>query len=267
MRIPHGLRAVAGVNVSTPWDLGRPRYVSSFSVATEETTPQDLYITQNHLFIIGNTSQGIHQYSISNWDIATASYVRTLSVATYEGTPLGLFFRSNGTVVYWIGQVTDSVYQSTLSTAWDISTAGTPASFSVSAKETAPNGLFFRSDGLNMFVTGGNSDSVHKYVLSTAWDVTSASFSQSFSVLAEDTAARGVHFKDDGTKMYMVGATADSVFQYDLTTAWDLSTATLEKSFSVAAQDTAPNGVFFKDDGTKMYVIGNTNDSVYTYNL
>ena len=35
--------------------------------------------------------------------------------------------------------------------------------------------------------------------------------------------------------------------------------------FSVAAQETTPTGIFFKPDGTKMYVIGYTGDAVWQY--
>jgi DNA-binding beta-propeller fold protein YncE len=35
--------------------------------------------------------------------------------------------------------------------------------------------------------------------------------------------------------------------------------------FSV--QDTAPEGIFFKPDGLKMYIVGSGGDSVYEYDL
>jgi hypothetical protein len=47
---------------------------------------------------------------------------------------------------------------------------------------------------------------------------------------------------------------------------WDVSSAIYSQNFNVAAQDGAPNSIFFKPDGTKMYIIGTT-DSVLEYNL
>ena len=67
--------------------------------------------------------------------------------------------------------------------------------------------------------------------------------------------------------MYVVGATNDSVYEYDLSVAWDISTASYLQSLSVAAQDTLPTGIFFKPNGKVMYVVGATNDSVYEYDL
>jgi hypothetical protein len=88
----------------------------------------------------------------------------------------------------------------------------------------------------------------------------------SFSVAGQDSQPRDIAFNTDGSKMYMVGNTSDSVFQYTLSTPFDLSTASYDSvSFSVAAQDTNPYGIAFNNDGSKMYMVGNTTDSVYQY--
>ena len=41
----------------------------------------------------------------------------------------------------------------------------------------------------------------------------------------EQTVPLGVEFNPDGTKMYMTGTSSNKVFQYTLTTAFDISTA------------------------------------------
>jgi hypothetical protein len=47
---------------------------------------------------------------------------------------------------------------------------------SVSSQDTSPYGLAFSSDGTKMYVTGNTNDTVYQYSLSTAWDVSTASF-------------------------------------------------------------------------------------------
>ena len=42
-------------------------------------------------------------------------------------------------------------------------------------------------------------------------------------------AATGITFKPDGTKMYITGIGTDEILQYNLTTAFDITSATLEK--------------------------------------
>ena len=118
-----------------------------------------------------------------------------------------------------------------------------------------------------MYMVGVNSDAVHEYDLSSAWNINSAVFLQNFSVAAQETEPRGLFFKPDGTKMYVVGAIGEDVNEYDLSSAWDISSAVFLQTFSVAAQDILPQSVFFKPDGTKMYVIGATGDAVWSYDL
>ena len=141
-------------------------------------------------------------------------------------------------------------------------------SFSIAGEETAAGGLFFSPDGLNMYVNGTTGDDVNQYTLSTAFDVSTATFVRLFSTAAQDTSPNDIFFKPDGLSMYIMGATNDTVFQYTLTSAFDISTASYaSKSFSVTTQESVPIGLWFKPDGTVMYIIGTTNDTVFQYNL
>jgi hypothetical protein len=142
-------------------------------------------------------------------------------------------------------------------------------SFSVASEESSPRNLAFNADGTKMYIVGTSSDSVHQYSLSTAYDLSTASYdSVSFSVASQETNPIGLTFNTDGTKMYIVGFINDTVYQYNLSTGFNLSTASYGSvSFSVASQETAPLSLTFNADGTKMYIVGNTNDSVYQYSL
>ena len=151
---------------------------------------------------------------------------------------------------------------------WDISTASYDnKSFSVGSQDATPAGLFFKPDGTKMYITGYQKDVVFQYSLSTARDVSTASYdSKSFSVSSQDTSAWCLFFKSDGTKMYVSGRGSDRVYQYSLSTAWDVSTASYDsKSFGVSSQATNHYSLFFKSDGTKMYIAGD--GPIYQYSL
>ena len=49
--------------------------------------------------------------------------------------------------------------------------------------------------------------------------------------------------------------------------AWDVSTAVYLQEISVGDKDTSPQDVFFKPDGTKMYIVGDTGNAVLEYDL
>ena len=208
---------------------------------------------------------------LSTYDIENASYDSvSFSVSSQDTSLSSVFFKPDGTKMYVVGNTNDTVFQYSLSTAWDVSTASYDSvSFDVSSQDTSPYSFFFKPDGTKMYVAGRSSTKVHQYSLSTAWALSTASYdSVSFDVSSQDTFTYGLFFKPDGTKMYFAGLGADLVYQYSLSTAWDLSTASYDSvSFDVSSQETGPTGLFFKDDGTKMYVIGFGNDSVFQYSL
>ena len=219
-----------------------------------------MYVTQ------GGTTRTVSEYALSTaWVINTASYTtnKTLGYSDLSG----IFFKPDGTTMYVLTYANDSVAQISLSTAWDVSTAGVTGTLkSVSAQETFPVGIAFKPDGTKMYVCGTSSNSVHEYNLSTAWSVSSASFNQSYSVSSEGQSVQGVAFSTDGTKMFVSANLPDSVFEYDLNTAWDISTASYSSiTFSFSSQDTIARTIAFKPDGTKLYLIGDANNTVFQY--
>ena len=250
-------------------DLGNASYDSvSFSVAGEDLNPEGLFFKPDgtKMYVVGDSGNDVGEYDLSSaWDISTASFLQRLSVSGQETNPQGLFFKSDGLKLYVVGRSSDNVNEYDLSTAWDTSTAAFLQSFSVAAQETAPSGVFFKPDGVKMYVVGPNVDNVNEYDLSTAWDTSTAAFLQSFSVNIQEVSPSDLSFNPDGTKMYVVGSSGDDVTEYDLSTAWDISSASYLQNFSVAVQDNVPKGLFFKSDGSKMYVVGSQNDTIYQY--
>ena len=126
--------------------------------------------------------------------------------------------------------------------------------FSVASKETGPTGLTFNNDGTKMYVVGYVGDAVHEYSLSTGFDISSASFSISFSFSSQEIYARSIVFNNDGSKMFVTGIDGDDVNEYTLSTPFNVATASFVDSFLVRSVINDPEGLTFNDDGTKMYV-------------
>ena len=141
-------------------------------------------------------------------------------------------------------------------------------SFSVVTQENNPTGLTFNNDGTKMFVSGNAGNDVGEYSLTTAFDVSTATFVGRFEVVNEDNNPSGVAFNNDGTKMFVTGFTGDNVYEYTLSTGFDLtSTVSFVDSFDVSAQETAPGGLTFNNEGTKMFVVGENFKEVIEYTL
>jgi len=222
-------------------------------------------------FTLGAAVDGFQDFSVIGaeipqaWNIGVASYSGiSFSVASQETAPQGLFFKPDGTKMYITGNTGDDVNEYSLSTPWLVSSASYVQAFVLTGGAANPDSLFFSNDGLRMYVA---ASLVYQYDLSSAWDVSTASYVQNYNPSAEETSLVGLFFKPDGTKMYISGTSGDDVNEYDLSIAWDISTSVYLQNFSVSAQDSAPVGLSFKPDGTKMYVLGGSGDDLNEYIL
>ena len=106
--------------------------------------------------------------------------------------------------------------------------------------------------------------------MSTPWDISTATYdSLSKDLTGEDTSPTGFTLKKDGTKMYSGGAGSQLIYQYTLSTPFNISTASYDSvSKDVSSEDSVgPRSIVFKQDGTKLYMLGVLNKTVYQYSL
>jgi sugar lactone lactonase YvrE len=255
--------AEAMEGASAGYGLANAAYVQSFSISAQEAFPQGIAFNADgtKMFVCGSTGDDVNEYTLSTgFDVSTASFVDSFSVASQDTSPLGLAFNTDGNKMFVIGNQNDSVYEYTLSTNFDVSTSTYSQSFSVASQETGPSDLAFNTDGTKMYVCG-DSGLINQYSLSTGFDISTASFVQNFSA-----SGSGLAFNSDGTKMFVLKSAANDVVQeYILSTGFDISTATYSQEFSVSAQESAPNGIAFSTDGTKMFITGSSGDDVNEY--
>ena len=106
--------------------------------------------------------------------------------------------------------------------------------------------------------------------VTVGYDLANAAYdSKTVNLSASAQDLEGMFFKPDGLTFYaLTRQNADSVEQYSLTTAWDISTVntTPVNSFTTSSQENAAQGLSFKADGTRMYVVG-INDILYEYSM
>lgn len=227
-------------------------------------------LSHNHGFVYNQQALLPVTLNVSSAVLVSAN------VAIIDQAPVGIAFNPSGRRMYIIGTNQDKVFQYNLSTAFDVSTAVYTSKQKSIANTTAsgpgdvdPRDVQFHPEGHTMYIVGNGRNTVDQYSLSTAWDVSTATYaSKSKNVSAQDTNSQSLAFSDDGSKMYILGQTNDRIFQYTLSTPWDVSTATYaSKFFSVSGQENSPQGMAFSNDGKKVLVVGNANDTVYQYSL
>jgi DNA-binding beta-propeller fold protein YncE len=207
-------------DLSTAWDITSASYSSaSFDISGQSTGCWSLSFRDDgtRMFVL-DSDGNVYEYDLSTaWDVTSASdNASPFDVSTQDVSPRDIFFKPDGTKMFMVGATSDTVYQYSLSTAWDVSTASYDSkSFSVSSQEAAPLSIHFDTDGTKMFMIGAVGEDVHQYSLSTAWDISTASYeSISFAGDGQEASPRLIAFKDDGTKMFIMGDTNDTLYQY-----------------------------------------------------
>tara|TARA_R110001592_G_scaffold97402_1_gene278994 strand:+ start:71 stop:1453 length:1383 start_codon:yes stop_codon:yes gene_type:complete len=92
--------------------------------------------------------------------------------------------------------------------------------------------------------------------------------SVSFSVSSQTTFPYGLHFSTDGVKMFVIDYTDDRIYQFSLSTTNVISSASYDNVYlDISSQDGSPTGMHFSADGLKLFVCGDSNDSVFSYTL
>ena len=200
-------------------------------------------------------------------DLSTTSFDKSFGVASQEAAPQGMTFNNDGTKMFVVGSSGDEVNEYALSIAYDVATASSIRVFSVSAQDTFPEAIAFNTDGTKMFILGSAGLDVNEYTLTTGFNVSTASYSQNFSVSAQDSNPKGLAFNNDGTKMYVVGNNGQDVNEYALSTGFDVSTASYTQNFSVATQEVDPNGIAFNRTGKQMFIVGGNGVEINSYTL
>ena len=257
--------------VSGPYTLG--------SVGIGTTNPQTALDVRGAI-TVGVGTVGINSI-FSTTDIQSWYYTnKSKSVSGDDTAPAAVYVGASGTAMFMVGDTGNDVNQYTLSTPYDVSTAGSSiAAFSVATQETVPTGIDFHPNGTKMFLVGQtgvaplSGDYVHEYSLSTAWTVSSAGYTTSYSVSAQDTGPHGVAFGDSGSKMYVVGSAGDAVYQYSLSTPYSLASGVTYDNISLILGtnplllETNPTDISFNSTGTVLWIVGSTNDRIYEFRL
>ena len=200
----------------------------------------------------GNANTGPYPYSVLN-----LVYINSLSVSIYENASEGLSAKPDGTRMYVYGLSNNLIYQFNLSDPWNLDTAIVRKQSPTFDSQTSyGNEIFFKPDGTKFYLTTQNS-SIHQYSLSTPWEVDTMTYDNVMLDYSESpipSYSSSFTITNDGIHMYL--AKDDTIYRFEMSTPWDISTATFQESANVTARAGGViNDVCVNNSGDKLIVI------------
>ena len=191
----------------------------------------------------------------------------------------------------------DTIYRFDLTTPYDVSTCsfvsevlidtddlqnGSNVGDRASAAYHYVQGIEINPDGTKLFLSfndhspnsGSFTDSIKEYTLSTPYDLSTISFTK--KAVSLETAANNnpdaIAFGLNGKRIFATDHFTQTVTQFTLSTAYDISTATKDGSINI--QDLDPSSqdqtraLAFSKDGLKMFVSDDNNtEEIFEFDL
>ena len=133
---------------------------------------------------------------------------------------------------------------------------------------TNPGGILFNADGSKLIINNYADNTLYEFNLSTNYDISSSSLSYNNVSQATTNNSTGISmsWNNDGTKLFVLNGHVHDVDEYSLSTAYDITTLSHTRNFSVSSQANT-RGMGFSKDGKKMFIGDANSNRLYKYNL
>lgn len=190
-------------------------------------------------------------------DTYILSSKKTFSVAAQDTDAEEMFIFPDGTGYFLMGNSTDTIYQYTMSTPYDITTSAYATKSWVLPASTRMYMIYVTPDGTKLFIVDTNRD-LQRYSMASAWDLGSAPTidGAAYDFLAQDGQTDWFTFNDAGTKLFVIGGSADQLLEYSLTTAFDLSTLShvTGTGYRIHYEMDGFESIYLKPDGKTLFM-------------
>jgi hypothetical protein len=260
------------------WNVARvrPQYAAFFSTAggvfdeTYAEASYGLYIhpENSNVYVCGESN--VFRVSVRGnlvtdafQNISSSGYTQAANVAATVVSPRAIFFRPEGNSVFVLDGQRQRIQQYRVSS--NFTYTGLTSTFVSGNVLANQSGLHFNNDGTKVFVISNDSN-VRQYSLNVAWTANSINIASNiaFSVSAQaNSGGKSVTFNNDGTKMYIgVSGAERKVYQYSLSSPWDISTTTYsnvafstQSPISIDGRNTSPSAIAFSSDGASFVML------------
>ena len=202
-----------------------------------------------------------------DWSVYGSNYSDRVDISSAESAATDLDLNGDGSKMFVIGANGDDITEWSLVGAYDFDGKVLNGAFSVASEETAPTSLDFRSDGQRVAVIGTASDSIHRYNLSTGYDVTSTvTLIESVSLSAWTTSPQAIRVSEDRLKAFVLDISG-TLHEFTLASEFTFTGMTLAASHDFTAYGSDFRAFDFADAGSKLILVGRADDRLLEFDL
>jgi hypothetical protein len=238
---------------STPYDLTTATYLSSSVTLTQGHSKLTLgFFDDGNLFFDGKNGDKVVKYTLSTpYDLTTATEAQisdTINGGSYDAamiSPDGLTLISNSST---------EMFQRSMTVAFDLTTLSAASSVAVTNSGDTPRASSFNLSGDRLYRSDWNG-SLPVWItrLPQPFSINGQQPSKSLSHSSGDVRAGTI--SSDGTKLYTTEYSSGTTRQWDLSTPYDLDSATyINQKSSITANVWH---IQLKNDGSVLYTSDN----------
>ena len=220
---------VTQYSLSTPFDISTATKTSQTNLVHKNNAavlfPHAIEFKPDgtKMFLASNNSQtSIYQYNLTTpWDSSTVVFEKRFQIGnSTESSLRTLSFKPDGTRMFTGGPNQGKIRAYILANPWDLTSGVSLEAVSANLKtssDTDFRNTQFDTTGSIMYIMGNTNNNIHKYTLSTPWDVTTiSSTSTEYDSGSRFSNMRGFIFAASFTKLFVTddNGSTNTIFEY-----------------------------------------------------
>ena len=207
--------------LSVAWDISTISFVDSYNVSGPAPGLHGFtFKTDGTRFyqVDANVPRRYREFNLPvAWDLDTVTTGNTKSAPW--SVLHGIEFKDDGMKMFTTYSG-DDIAGWDLSTPWDITTAVLDGNTYIFPYSPNNFGFHINSTGTKLYHTERDGPNIHRFTMSTPWDVSTLSLDHTESISADTDGVHAIFVKPDETRMYVVMngvSTAGAIGEYTIT--------------------------------------------------
>jgi len=274
-------------SLSTAFDVSSAGSPSVFAVSGQSTAPASVAFVGDNIYLLASSAD-VFQYNIPYTSLALGSgsfaagdvsktilvnngqFLLTATSGTFSQVTAPTSYATASSGSWALNSVfydatSDALKLGQIGTGYVIgSSVYTSKSFNIT---DGVGNICISTDGLHMYIAKYSGNTIDQYALSVAFDVSSASFVRNSGTITSASGLYGVAISPDGTKLFTCGYSSVSITCWALSTAFDVSSKSIQHEFNASTNTPTPSGLGFSEDGLKLYACSYNHNKITSYTL